>query len=75
MYIPKFTGNILDALAEAFSGKGDHRHESMDDVPGFMSNVRLLIVASILGGVFSGLRGSIFTIVRTSLMADMCDFF
>lgn len=65
VYIPKFTGNILDALAEAFPpGKGDHRHESMNDVPHFMSNVRLLIVASILGGVFSGLRGSIFTVVR-----------
>jgi hypothetical protein len=74
VYIPKFTGNILDALAEAFSGKGDHRHESMNDVPHFMSNVRLLIVASILGGVFSGLRGSIFTVVRTSPMADVCGF-
>jgi hypothetical protein len=73
VYIPKFTGNILDALAEAFSGKGDHRHESMKDVPHFMSNVRLLIVASILGGVFSGLRGSVFTVVRTSLIAGMCD--
>jgi hypothetical protein len=74
VYIPRFTGNILDALAEAFSGKGDHRHESMRDVPHFMSNVKLLIVASILGGVFSGLRGSIFTVVRTpSPMADMCD--
>jgi hypothetical protein len=66
VYIPTFTGNILDALAKAFSDKSDDdgtHHESITDVPGFMSNVKKLIVASILGGVFSGCRGSIFTLV------------
>ena len=36
---------------------------SMFDVPGFMPNVRWLVVASIAAGIFSGLRGSIFTVV------------
>lgn len=64
IYIPKYTGAILDKLAETFTGDDDDAtHKSMKDVPGFMSNVRKLIAASILGGVFSGIRGSIFTIV------------
>jgi hypothetical protein len=62
IYIPKFTGAILDALATTFSGSDDD-DKTISDVPGFMLNVKLLIVASILGGVFSGLRGSIFTVV------------
>jgi hypothetical protein len=68
--IPKFTGAILDALADTFSGTDDDDgHKSMSDVPGFMSNVKKLIVASILGGVFSGVRGSIFTVVRRIFFA------
>lgn len=68
IYIPKYTGAILDKLAETFTGGGDDdgddaTHKSMKDVPGFMSNVRKLIAASVLGGVFSGIRGSIFTVV------------
>ncbi len=64
IYIPKYTGAILDKLAETFTGDDDDAsHKSMKDVPGFMSNVRKLIAASILGGVFSGIRGSIFTVV------------
>ena len=66
VYIPKFTGAILDALAEAFSGDTDddgHHHASMKDIPGFMSNVKKLIIVSLLGGVFSGVRGAIFTVV------------
>ena len=66
VYIPKFTGNILDALERAFAGDDDddsNHHESMSDVPGFMSSVRKLIAVSILGGVFSGIRGSVFTVV------------
>jgi hypothetical protein len=64
IYIPKYTGAILDKLAETFNGDDDDgAHKSMKDVPGFMSNVRKLIAASILGGVFSGIRGSIFTVV------------
>jgi hypothetical protein len=60
--IPRFTGAILDALEEAYS-KSNHRDVPVEDVPGFMSNVRKLIVVSILGGIFSGIRGSIFTVV------------
>lgn len=65
IYIPKYTGAILDSLAKTFSNDDDDGddHKSMANVPGFMSNVKKLIVASILGGVFSGLRGSIFTVV------------
>jgi len=63
IYIPKYTGAILDKLAETFAGDDDASHKSIADVPGFMSNVRKLIAASILGGVFSGIRGSIFTVV------------
>jgi hypothetical protein len=60
--IPKYLGNILDALAAAFGNPDDdsRRHMSMWDVPHFMSNVKLLVLASILAGVFAGLRGSIF---------------
>jgi hypothetical protein len=64
IYIPTYTGRILDKLTETFAGDDDDTsHKSMKDVPGFMENVRKLIAASILGGVFSGVRGSIFTIV------------
>jgi hypothetical protein len=66
IYIPYFTGAILDALERAYSDNedddGDHGG-SITDVPGFTSNVKKLIVVSVLGGVFSGVRGSIFTIV------------
>jgi multisubunit Na+/H+ antiporter MnhF subunit len=60
--IPKYLGNILDALAAAFGNPDDDssRHMSMWDVPHFMSNIKLLVIASILAGVFAGLRGSIF---------------
>lgn len=57
------TGNILDALAETFSHNDDDHRGSMWNVPGFVSNVEKLVVASILGGVFSGIRGSIVTVV------------
>jgi ABC transporter transmembrane region len=66
IYIPYFTGAILDALERAYSGNDDdddNGHGSISDVPGFTSNVHKLIVVSILGGVFSGIRGSIFTVV------------
>jgi hypothetical protein len=92
VYIPRFTGKILDALAETFNHEntshhrpnniinddydqnliihndddgGINRHQSLSDVPGFLSNVRKLIFVSIFGGIFSGLRGSIFTVVRS----------
>lgn len=60
--IPRYLGNILDALAAAFGNPDDdsNRHKSMWEVTGFMTNVKLLVVASVLAGVFAGLRGSIF---------------
>ena len=57
IYVPHYTGKVLDALAGANSGG------SVWKIPGFVSNVTKLVVASILGGVFSGLRGSVFTVV------------
>lgn len=65
VYIPRYLGNILDALADEFSDKDDDaaHHESMFDVPGFIDNVKLLLLASVLAGVFAGIRGSIFTVV------------
>jgi hypothetical protein len=60
--IPKYLGNILDALAAAFGNPNNHSYDdkSMWDIPHFMSNVKLLVVASICAGIFAGLRGSIF---------------
>ena len=59
--IPKYLGNILDALAAAFGNPDHSNHDiSVWDVPHFMSNVKLLVAASISAGVFAGLRGSIF---------------
>ena len=60
-------------------GGGDHNHGYIWNVPGFLSNMKKLVAASILGGVFSGLRGAIFTAVgvrvnvrlRTMLMDSL----
>ena len=79
IYIPKFTGSILDALTKAFSGDTDNSKIPILEVPGFVSNVIRLVLASVLCGVFSGLRGSIFTVVggrvnvrlRTRLMDSL----
>jgi len=64
--IPRFLGNVLDALSETFAGDDDdatNKHDiAMWDVPGFMENIKLLLVASILAGVFSGIRAAVFTI-------------
>ena len=67
IYIPKYTGACLDALEQAYSGNDDDGHnnddENINDIPGFMSNVQKLIIVSALSGFFSGIRGSIFTMV------------
>ena len=64
IYIPKYTGACLDALEQAYSHNDDgDDDESIRDIPGFMSNVKKLIIVSVLGGFFSGIRGSIFTMV------------
>jgi ATP-binding cassette subfamily B (MDR/TAP) protein 9 len=66
--IPRYTGNMLDAIANYKPPSNDD--ENPDDhgssiwkVPGFLLNMQKLVIASILGGVFSGVRGSIFTAV------------
>jgi ATP-binding cassette, subfamily B (MDR/TAP), member 9 len=58
IYIPKFTGNILDALSAI-----DQNTKSIWEIPGLIRNVELLVAASLAGGIFSGFRGSIFTVV------------
>ena len=68
IYVPHYTGKVLDALAGAYSDDSgdDDRADSETSpwaIPGFVSNVEKLVLASILGGIFSGLRGSIFTVV------------
>jgi hypothetical protein len=60
--IPLYLGHILDALSKTFnegndSTDDDNSNESMFDVPGFISNMKLLVLVSITAGVFSGLRG------------------
>lgn len=62
IYVPRFTGNILDALSNI-----DTNTKSIFEVPGFIRNVELLVIASIACGVFSGFRGSIFTIVGANV--------
>ncbi len=83
--IPRYTGNMLDAIAtyapnsDNRSGNKAHGGHNIWNVPGFLLNMKKLIIASILGGVFSGFRGSIFTAVgarvnvrlRTMLMDSL----
>ena len=63
--IPRYTGACLDALEEAYSSNDDSQDddESINNIPGFISNVKKLIIVSALSGIFSGIRGSIFTMV------------
>mmetsp|Transcript_2359 Transcript_2359/g.6212 ORF Transcript_2359/g.6212 Transcript_2359/m.6212 type:complete len:921 (-) Transcript_2359:77-2839(-) len=68
--IPHYTGKILDLLAAAYANN-QNSEESVDHVPGFMSNTVKLIIASILGGIFSGCRGSIFTVVGGNVSARL----
>jgi len=51
--IPIFLGKILDALVLAFGNPEDdtNRDKSMWEIPGFMTNVKLLVAASVLAGV------------------------
>ena len=76
VYIPRFTGNILDALG-ADGGGGSTFSGDVWDVPGFKENVRWLSISAVACGFFSGARGSTFTVVggrvnarlRTQLMS------
>jgi ATP-binding cassette subfamily B (MDR/TAP) protein 9 len=59
--IPRYTGNMLDAIAN-ITPEEVHNGDIWA-VPGFLDNMKRLVIASIVGGVFSGLRGSIFSLV------------
>lgn len=74
IYVPRFTGKVLDALvansSDTFTDDATNDNGtggSVLKIPGFVSNVELLIVTSLLGGIFGGIRGAIFTIVRMKL--------
>ena len=58
IYIPKFTGNILDALTETYQNEDDDSNRTpIWDVPRLcVERSEKLVVASILCGVFSGTR-------------------
>lgn len=59
VYIPRFLGHILDNLSVIDHQDWDE-NASIYDIPHFVDNVKLLVTVSILAGIFSGLRGSIF---------------
>jgi ABC-type multidrug transport system fused ATPase/permease subunit len=59
VYIPRFLGHILDNLS-IIDREGWDKNSSIYDIPHFVTNVKLLVGVSILAGIFSGLRGSIF---------------
>jgi hypothetical protein len=57
--IPLYLGHILDALSTTFvHNDDDSPHGSMFEVPGFIKNMKLLVLVSIAAGVFAGLRGT-----------------
>jgi len=72
--VPKFTGAVLDSLVDHIHDKsnstslyfsddeGRNGQGSIVHIPGFVKNIELLVSAAILGGIFGGLRGSIFTV-------------
>ena len=66
VYVPRFTGEILDALVAHASGKDKPDNDdsgSVLNIPGFVSNIEMLVLVSVLGGIFGGIRGAIFTVV------------
>lgn len=74
VYIPHFTGKILDALVgtddnnddgipQSDDNNDDHGGSSILKIPGFVTNIEMLVLVSILGGVFAGCRGAIFSTV------------
>jgi ABC-type multidrug transport system fused ATPase/permease subunit len=70
--VPKFTGAVLDSLVDhmnkgnttSFTVEDDgyNGHGSLVRIPGFARNIELLVSVALVGGVFGGLRGSIFTV-------------
>jgi hypothetical protein len=80
--VPKYTGAVLDSLVDHINGNGNTtyvtttflvedtgyiEHGSVARIPGFAKNIELLVAVALLGGVFGGLRGSIFTVRLFSL--------
>ncbi|CAB9503162.1 Lactococcin transport/processing ATP-binding protein LcnC-like [Seminavis robusta] len=68
VFIPHFTGKILDALVAPHNNNtddlmADDNDNSILHIPGFVGNIEKLVLVSILGGVFSGFRGAIFSVV------------
>lgn len=47
------------------NGDNDSGHHggSIVQIPGFVKNIEMLVLASILGGVFGGIRGALFTFI------------
>jgi ATP-binding cassette subfamily B (MDR/TAP) protein 9 len=52
-------GNSSDSNNDDDSG---HHGGSIVHIPGFVKNIEMLVLVSILGGVFGGIRGAIFTL-------------
>lgn len=57
VYIPRLTGRALDVLVDGQSSTNNWSNSE------FVTIIKQLAVASILGGVFAGIRGSIFTLI------------
>jgi len=79
--IPKYLGQILDCLNGAFDSGNNNNNNStwtyvlsnddddddIMDIPHFCHYMKLLVTVSIGAGIFSGLRGSIFTVVGANV--------
>ena len=74
VYVPKFTGEVLDSLISHIASKNttgleefwfelSENSNKVIEIPGFVRNIELLLLVSVLWGVFGGVRGMIFTIV------------
>lgn len=64
--VPRYIGAMLDSLAKFAADDtddSDKKDFNIWNVPGFVTNMKLLILCSILGGLFAGVRGSIFTLI------------
>jgi ABC-type multidrug transport system fused ATPase/permease subunit len=65
VFIPKLTGDILDALiSNTNNHPDDDGGHSIMNIPNFVSNIEKLTIAAVLGGIFGGCRGAIFSMVR-----------
>jgi len=65
---------VSDPSTLFFNVGDDHdEHSSIVQIPGFVKNIELLVFAALLGGIFGGLRGSIFTVSRDEA-CEACSF-